>query len=236
MAAHDSSAIPPAKLPPDTWWWRGLMWFFEHVITFFLRLWVRTWRVEYLGLDSMREARKRGGVYFGVWHQNIFALSYTHAYKSVVALVSPVWEGELIARLVKGIGYELVRGSRITNRLSGFTTAVRVLREGRILTMAMDGPEGPAYVVKPGTVTMAASGRAMIIPATCDADWAFHLPTWDGHLLPCPFARVVVSYGPALALPKRPRGPEIEEWCRRIEQSMHFADERVAKALRSTPR
>ena len=42
---------------------------------------------------------------------------------------------------------------------------------------------------------MARIADAPIVPIACAADRAWHMNTWDGFIIPKPFARVVVAIG-----------------------------------------
>ncbi len=219
------------EILPDVWWWGSLMWLLEHVAARIARFWARTWRYEFQELDNVRKARKLGPVFIGSWHGNIFSQTLFGCDRGIVALVSPVWEGEIIARLLQGLGFELIRGSSGTSRLGGFRESIRVLREGRILTAAMDGPEGPAKIVKPGIVTTVAAGKGVVLPVFATGTPAFRLHTWDRHEIPLPFARMIVRFGEPVAFPVRPRGETIERYREKIEISMLQLEKEVRKGL-----
>lgn len=200
--------------------WKPVMWVLEKIVTKYFELVSRTWDVHFHGLEHVRSANKAGGIYLGMWHRSILLLAPTHARRGIYAIVSPVWQGEPIARLLQGFGYNLVRGSEITGRVQGFKESVRLLKNGNCLTAAMDGPTGPLEKVKGGIVTMAGAAGASILPIDAVARHYQTLPTWDNQILPLPFTTVHVAYAPAVSPPKRPRGEEIEKQCEEIEFRM----------------
>jgi lysophospholipid acyltransferase (LPLAT)-like uncharacterized protein len=71
------------------------------------------------------------------------------------------------------------------------------------VAIAADGPRGPREHVKLGAVAAALSTGAPLIPVAVSARPAWRLRTWDGFLMPAPWARVRVAYGPPLRLTDR---------------------------------
>lgn len=66
------------------------------------------------------------------------------------------------------------------------------------MAVTPDGPRGPARVVKPGVLAAARRSRAPILPVAAGANSAWELRSWDRLLIPRPFARVRIAYGPLL--------------------------------------
>ena len=58
-----------------------------------------------------------------------------------------------------------------------------------------DGPRGPAFELKTGTVLMARMGGAPLLPLGYAADRAWVLDTWDRFTIPRPFSKVVIAVG-----------------------------------------
>ena len=69
------------------------------------------------------------------------------------------------------------------------------MQAGHDTIIAVDGPTGPIYKVKPGALFMAKKTNAMIIPLAFSADPCIILKAWDRYLLPVPFAKAVLIYG-----------------------------------------
>ncbi|HEY5999545.1 MAG TPA: hypothetical protein VI078_09650, partial [bacterium] len=64
-----------------------------------------------------------------------------------------------------------------------------------------DGPRGPRYRLQPGVLLVARLAGAAVVPAAIgfSRHWTFR--SWDGFLLPKPFARARVVYGEPLVPP-----------------------------------
>ena len=82
---------------------------------------------------------------------------------------------------------------------------VRVLQKiasGKNFIIHPDGPEGPAYVVKPGLTFLAKKTGAAIVPIGCYCRHAYHVPRWDRYTLPFPFSKVHIQIGNLVTVPK----------------------------------
>ena len=94
------------------------------------------------------------------------------------------------------------------------------------MAIAADGPRGPRHRSKPGAVAAAANTGAPIIPVAVAAHPAWTLRSWDGFLMPAPWARVRVAYGSAYSV-SATAGEELpaanEELQLRLEQVTRFA-------------
>ena len=74
----------------------------------------------------------------------------------------------------------------------------RVIRElpaGPEVAIPPDGPKGPARKYAPGALIASQRSGAAILPVVAVADRAWRLRSWDGFMIPKPFARVTVAYG-----------------------------------------
>jgi lysophospholipid acyltransferase (LPLAT)-like uncharacterized protein len=70
------------------------------------------------------------------------------------------------------------------------------LNNGIEVAFTIDGPRGPAYLAKPGAVTLARHTGQAILPFHIVASRYTELPTWDRLQIPWPFARALVLIGP----------------------------------------
>ena len=73
---------------------------------------------------------------------------------------------------------------------------VRTLKEGNDVAITPDGPRGPAKQFAQGAVVAANRAYAPIIPIVAHVDSAWTLSSWDGFLIPKPFAKITIAYGP----------------------------------------
>ncbi len=102
----------------------------------------------------------------------------------------------------------------------GVVTMINLVKRGVDGMLAVDGPDGPAYQVKPGAAFMAQRAGAVLVPTFAVASRAIRLRNrWDQMLIPLPGARLDIHFGPAIdARPPDGARPAVEEMQARIAQ------------------
>jgi hypothetical protein len=85
-----------------------------------------------------------------------------------------------------------------------------MIERGITISILTDGPRGPARVSKDGIVSLARRTSRPISPVAFSASRCLRFHSWDGTLLPLPFARVLCSHGPEIEVPKQAE-PDVEE-------------------------
>ena len=134
------------------------------------------------------------------WHQNHILCSnhmrewIKRGYK-LCFLVSGSVDGEVPGRIVRSWGAEVIRGSANQSGALALRDQQQMMKNGYSIVTTVDGPSGPKLEVKAGAILMARIANVPILPIACAADRAWHMDTWDGFIIPKPFARVVVAVG-----------------------------------------
>ena len=153
-----------------------------------------TWRIRTEGLEKVEEAKKlKGQVLYCFWHSRLLTLCFTHRHSNAGLMASKSFDGELVTRILKRMGYKVFRGS--TSR-DGATALLEMLKvEGCDLALTVDGPRGPAEKVKKGAITLAAHTGFPIIPISIVASRAWRVKSWDRLIVPKPFSTVTIKHG-----------------------------------------
>jgi lysophospholipid acyltransferase (LPLAT)-like uncharacterized protein len=101
----------------------------------------------------------------------------------------------------------------------------RAVSDGWGAGIAVDGPHGPARVLRPGALWLARlTGRPLIVIGAA-ASPAIHAPWWDNHLVPFPHSRVALVYGPPITID---RTTEIDQaLCCRVTDAFRVAEGRA---------
>jgi lysophospholipid acyltransferase (LPLAT)-like uncharacterized protein len=162
----------------------------------FLQLVARTWRFRIINgaaINGLRAAKRN--FIFSLWHGQLLPLLWHHRHEGVVLLISEHRDGELVARAAASLGYALIRGSTTRGADRALISLVRELQAGREVAITPDGPRGPARKFAPGAMIAAQRSDSFILPVVAVADRAWHLKSWDGFMIPKPFAHVTVAYG-----------------------------------------
>jgi lysophospholipid acyltransferase (LPLAT)-like uncharacterized protein len=186
-----------------------------------LRLLGRTWRVTIEGdADLDGDANHLAGF----WHRDLIVAAYLFRDRGFCAPVSRSGDGDLIASMLAHLNYaEVPRGSSSRGGASALLSCVRLMRQGRTLSVQTDGPRGPARESKIGIATISRLAQVPITPVSFSANPCFRFPSWDGLLLPLPFARVTCRYGDRLGL-ARDADPAAEaDLCRKLDVQLNVS-------------
>lgn len=156
-----------------------------------------TWRMQTVNGEPLAEARQSGRrVLFALWHGELLPLLWHQRGENVAIVISEHRDGEIIARIAESLGYATVRGSSSKGGSRALIGLMREIDAGRDGAITPDGPRGPARVFAPGAAVAAQRTGALIAPIRARASRAWRLKSWDRFLIPKPFARVTVSFGP----------------------------------------
>ncbi|MES1924744.1 hypothetical protein T31B1_05435 [Salinisphaera sp. T31B1] len=148
-------------------------------------------------------------------------------------LVSPSRDGELVARMVSGMGARIVRGSANRTGAKALRDMYTTMREGVSPILHPDGPHGPARQVKPGSIMLAQLTRSPLLPMSFAADRYWQLGSWDALIIPKPFARVVITIGEPLTVA---RGDDIDQRARELGQRLDGLTDTADAELGANPR
>lgn len=159
-----------------------------------------------------------------LWHRSLLSVAWHFRRRNIAILISPSFDGELIARTIGRVGYTPVRGSSSRSGAAGLLGLQRALRsQCRYAALTVDGPRGPAYHAKAGAVKLAAAiggGAGVFYAAPVDA-WA--LRSWDRFLIPKPFTTIVLGWQPAVPVPEDADAAAIEAARLAVEESLERA-------------
>ncbi len=129
-------------------------------------------------------------VIVAAWHEHIFAGSFLLRGRDLVVMVSQSFDGEYIARLATRFGIGSVRGSSTRGGIGALIALTRVINEGLSVILTVDGPKGPARIVKRGVCALAKQTGAPILPVAVEPSRYWTIGSWDRMRIPMPFARL----------------------------------------------
>jgi lysophospholipid acyltransferase (LPLAT)-like uncharacterized protein len=137
------------------------------------------------------------------WHSmNMLALASMclHQPHSYQAFIPPGLVGATMRGWLEGGCHEavLLPEDGLGNPQAALKHMARALNAGNNIVIAVDGPHGPAFRVRPGALWLARLTGAPLFPTGYAATPAIRWPRWDHHLVPLPGARIVVIYGPPI--------------------------------------
>jgi lysophospholipid acyltransferase (LPLAT)-like uncharacterized protein len=118
-------------------------------------------------------------------------------------------DAEYTGRVIKRFGYGTARGSSTRGGGRALAEMAQCLDHGIEVGFTIDGPRGPAYIAKPGAVTLARHSGQAILPFHIAAKNRFELPSWDRMNIPLPFSRIVVLIAAPIQLKRDASAEEV---------------------------
>jgi len=136
-----------------------------------------------------------GPVVFAFWHRTLLVCAHRFRNKSIAILISPSFDGELIARTVEYLGFFPVRGSSSRGGAVGLRGMAEAYNAGHRTAITADGPRGPNMIAKPGVVQLAElTGAPWIGTYYALPDRRWELKSWDRFMIPKPFSTVTFTW------------------------------------------
>jgi lysophospholipid acyltransferase (LPLAT)-like uncharacterized protein len=109
-------------------------------------------------------------------------------------MISKSKDGDIIATVANLSGWKTARGSSSRDGKAAMAAMIDHMRQHRIGAHLLDGPRGPAGIVKAGVIKIALDSGAAIVPMTVSAEKAWYAGSWDRFMLPKPFSQVTLRF------------------------------------------
>ncbi len=170
------------------------------LIYYIIRLLNLTYRYEFIGLDNKEKAKAMNAnrtFAYALWHQNLIGAIFSHiGLEKFTMVISESKDGELVAVTCEKFGHLPARGSSTRGGKKALIEIVRNMKQGYPGALTVDGPKGPAHVVKPGIIEIARLCQCAVVPLSpyASSHWVFK-KSWDQFRIPKPFSKIVVVIG-----------------------------------------
>lgn len=179
----------------------------HRVLAAVVRLYSRTITLECHNEGPWMDHVQSGGkVVLGFWHQHIVGTLGYHRnlapYKPLI-MISASSDGALIGGIARHLSVQVVHGSSSKGGRAALMEMVRKLRSSAVVCHVLDGPRGPAGNIKAGVVLIAQTTGAAIYPTHFKAENFWQVNSWDKHIIPKPFSRVIIRFGNPISYPRR---------------------------------
>jgi lysophospholipid acyltransferase (LPLAT)-like uncharacterized protein len=195
-----------------------------NLLYWILRFYSATFRLTVVNekqwLNDLAQGRR---VLLCVWHQQFFSVirhfkKYEKYHPSL--MISQSLDGEIIANIAKRSGWYAVRGSSSRDGGIALREMAARLKQYGLAGHVLDGPRGPAGVVKPGIISLAQATDAVIVPVFIEAEKAWYFNSWDRFMVPKPFSRVSMNFGEMVELPPLQLETDFENQRRMLDSIM----------------
>lgn len=177
----------------------------------YIRLVNRTTRWHVVGEENFaRLSSSKNGLIAVLWHGRLFmSPTFAPEGRRTVAMISNNRDGDLIAAIVWRFGVFSIRGStydRNKRRDKGGALALqagaREVGKGAVLAITPDGPRGPRMRAQTGAAQIAIEQGVSVIPVAFSTVRGKVANNWDRFLIPAPFGRGVIVFGPEMPPPQ----------------------------------
>ncbi len=166
------------------------------------------------------------------WHGDELALVARFGHLTPTILVSHSKDGEIMARATRALGYRVTRGSSTRGAVGGLIALIRAVKEGYTVVLAVDGPQGPRGVCKPGIIRVVQKAGVPLFPVGVATTRRFVFKkTWNQVYLPLPFSRQVIFVDKPISFPKKASPEEMDRYCRQVEESLRTAHKKALMLL-----
>lgn len=199
----------------------------------FIRILNFTYRYEFVGLDHKKRAKEtlpNKTFVYALWHQNLIGAIFSHIGEQFTMVISESKDGELVAVTCERFGHIPARGSSTRGGKKALIEIVKTVKRGVPGALSVDGPKGPAKVVKPGVIEVARLADCPILPLSPYAKsfWSFE-KSWDQFRVPKPFTKIVVVIGEPIYIDKSAERESFEDISHIVGEAINRGEE-VAKS------
>jgi lysophospholipid acyltransferase (LPLAT)-like uncharacterized protein len=159
----------------------------------------KTLRVEIKGKEYFDELKKDNkNIIFAVWHQATFVMFNLYRRKDTAILVTSEVRGQVLGKAAERMGYKAlpihfekkITMARSTARL------LKYIKKSHDAVIAVDGPMGPIFEVKPGIIFLSQKSNVPIMPIGVNIPHKITLSwRWDKYFIPLPFSKVTINVG-----------------------------------------
>jgi len=167
-----------------------------------IRAYSWTFRLNIENEKPWRDYMQNGGrILMCIWHQQFFgAIRHfkTYAPYHPALMISQSKDGNIIASIAEKSGWHAVRGSSSRGGGRALKEMINHLKHSGLAIHIVDGPRGPAGIIKEGVISLARAAGAVIVPVYATSDHVWYFNSWDRFMLPKPFAKVNLRFGEML--------------------------------------
>lgn len=189
-----------------------------------LKIWSSTLRYELEDRGDFVNRTLERRCIASLWHNRLLliciALKKFVPHRPGAGLISASHDGDLVADLTERLGFKVVRGSSSRFGASAMLELAGILESGIEAFITPDGPRGPVYQLGPGIIFLAQKTGVAVQPMNIEFSSCWRLKSWDRFVLPRPFCKVRVIFGPEHPVAQTATDEEFERERLRLQEAM----------------
>jgi lysophospholipid acyltransferase (LPLAT)-like uncharacterized protein len=201
----------------------------------YLRLLLATIRVEQR-IDPAAAAILDTGMPFlaAFWHNRLglIAAGWSRG-RPLAMLHSSHGDGRMLGEALSAFVSRPIEGSTRRNPAAALRGMMRALQDGLPVGITPDGPRGPRMRCQAGVVEAARLCGVPVIPVACSSRPRIQARSWDRFLVPLPFTRGLVIFGPPIDVTEA--AADREGFRLRIEEALNRVTDEADRALGLEP-
>lgn len=167
---------------------------------------------------------------YAMWHGNQCAIFGLPNKGITNVLISRSKDGDAVASGVEMLGFKVVRGSKgKKGAVEASLHMIEALKSGENCAMMVDGPKGPANVVKDGAIKIAKLAGVPIVPVcwySTNFNW-IRFSSWDRFSLPIGDVNLINLYGDPIYVDPNGDSTSDEEARQKLQVALEELDKRI---------
>lgn len=187
--------------------------------------------------DAVKSFVKAGNKAIGAfWHQRILVAVIMRGAVAPLqpsAIISASNDGDFLATVIGWMGFRPLRGSSSFRGKEAMEEIIADLQVSTAAVHGVDGPTGPSGVIKSGIIRIAQKTGAAIFPMYVSAERCWMVKSWDRHIIPKPFSRVVLRWGEPFFVPAVLSPEEFAEKKSELEAIMRRGQDELDAACKN---
>lgn len=165
----------------------------------FMEILFKTLKIEYHNRETIEKLEnEKQNFVLAFWHGTMLVSWYVNKNKNFAALTSKSKDGDLLARVLKHLNYEVVRGSSSDGGDVALGIMIDYAKNGYSVALTPDGPRGPAHKFKAGAAITAKKSEVPLVLCGVGISKKKHLKSWDKFEVPGFFSKICVLYSDPL--------------------------------------
>ena len=174
-----------------------------------------------------------GPCIYAMWHAHQCCVHGLPDRANCNVLVSRSRDGQIIANVVEKWGFKVIHGSKgKKGSVEATLQMIHALEHGECCAIMVDGPKGPAKVVKDGAIKIAKKAGVPIVPVFWYSPNLTFLkfPSWDGFRIPFFWTKLINIYGEPIYVDADNDKAQDEEVRLKVQRSLEKLEKEAPKA------
>ena len=169
---------------------------------------------------------------YAMWHGNQCCVFGLKNKAKTNVLISRSRDGDVVASGVEMLGFKTIRGSKgKKGAVEATLQMIEVLKSGESCAMMVDGPKGPAHIVKDGVIKIAKLAGVPIVQMdwySSNFNW-IKFNSWDRFTVPFCDVRLINLYGEPIYVDPNGDDASDEAARKKLQASLEDIDNRIVE-------